>query len=67
MASDKDRVVYTRRQALGLGAAALGITAVARMFPAFAADVHQQRDDIDRRRDREREGNTRKRALPDRV
>jgi ribose transport system substrate-binding protein len=39
MASDKYRFVYTRRQALGLGAAALGITAVARMFPAFAADV----------------------------
>ena len=39
MASDKDRVVYTRRQALGLGAAALGIPAVARIFPAFAADA----------------------------
>jgi ribose transport system substrate-binding protein len=39
MASDKNRVVYTRRQALGLGAAALGATAFARLFPAYAADV----------------------------
>ncbi len=39
MASDKDRFVYTRRQAIGLGAAALGVSALARMFPAYAADV----------------------------
>jgi ribose transport system substrate-binding protein len=39
MASDKVRFVYTRRQVIGLGAAALGIAAVARIFPAFAADV----------------------------
>ena len=39
MASDKDHFTYTRRQALGLGAAALGVTAIARMFPAFAADA----------------------------
>ena len=39
MNSKNDLPLYTRRQAIGLGAAALGISALARALPAFADDA----------------------------